>query len=190
LQPFEEVRNVSKPLRRERNPEMGPNYERSSSSVERRNATGYKIGIPVTFLWKGGGKKRGQVRCTGMVRDVSLDGVFILSSTCPGIGSEVQMEIEQADHLRRLNSLIKARMKVLRIEHNPGAPHKVGFAAYGKILDGPPRRREERIGVRQSGSFCRQKPPQSAKSESEQREEFGSEVDLRVEKRVRPLAAP
>lgn len=103
----------------------------SDSSAERRKATRYRMGAPVTFRWTGRDKKRNSG--VGTVRDMSMEGVFVLSSICPRIGATVEMEIARPDQ-RSPRSFIKARMKVLRIDRQDESG--VGFAAQGKVFVG------------------------------------------------------
>lgn len=100
------------------------------SSVERRSATRYKMGVSARFRWNGRSEKKNSGR--GTVRDMSVQGVFILSSTCPKIGARIDIEIARPGTGRLSRSLIKARMKVLRIER--GIENETGFAAHGRVF--------------------------------------------------------
>lgn len=72
------------------------------------------------------------------MRDMSLKGIFILSPVCPLIGANVDIEIGRPEQKGRRRRLIKARMKVVRVEPNESAS---GFAACGKVFIGGERRR-------------------------------------------------
>jgi len=56
---------------------------------QHRRAIRYKLKLPVLFHWNDGAEHV----AGGFTSDVALDGVLILSSTCPPIGCEVRIEI-------------------------------------------------------------------------------------------------
>ena len=114
----------------------------SQSRAERRNAIRYRMGVPATYRWSGRDKKRNS--STGTVRDMSLEGIFILSPVCPWIGAKVDIEIGKPGQQERSRRFVKARMKVVRIEQSEGAP---GFAASGKVFIGGGRRRRGSGGI-------------------------------------------
>jgi hypothetical protein len=104
----------------------------ANSSVERRNATRYKIGVPAKFSWKGVANKRSTGK--GTVLDMSVEGIFVLTTAFPQIDAEVIIEIGHTKDLGRSKNLIKARMKVVRIDQEVEAGPGIGFAATGKVL--------------------------------------------------------
>jgi hypothetical protein len=113
-----------------------PINSESQNRSERRNAIRYRMGVPASYRWSGREKKRSS--SAGTVRDMSLEGIFILSPVCPLIGTKVDIEIGRSRLRERQRRFIKARMKVVRIERNESA---AGFAACGKVFIGGERRR-------------------------------------------------
>ena len=85
----------------------------------------------MSYSWSARNKKRA---CgTGTVRDMSVEGIFVLTQLCPLIGARVDIEIGWPEQRRRRRRCIKARMKVVRIDQNENG---TGFAAYGKVFVG------------------------------------------------------
>lgn len=64
----------------------GPVLERR---LQRRSYVRYKLRLPVIFHWNDGTDHTEG----GFTSDVSLDGALILSSICPPIGADVQVEL-------------------------------------------------------------------------------------------------
>ena len=69
-----------------------------------------------------------------MTRDMSLTGMYILTPTCPVANSMVDLEVTLPAPSGQSKNIIKARMRVLRIERHRGRASQVGFAAAGKVL--------------------------------------------------------
>ena len=95
----------------------------------RRAAVRYKLRLPVLFRWSDGiDHTEG-----GFTRDVALDGVFIVSSKCPPIGSEVRIEVlfpspnDPSVELR-----IECTGNVMRVENGFGCS---GFGVHGRFDD-------------------------------------------------------
>ena len=55
----------------------------------RRNATRYKLQLPVIFQWEDGN----QHIDGGFTSDVGLDGALISSKECPPLGADIRLEI-------------------------------------------------------------------------------------------------
>lgn len=90
--------------------------------LEQRAAVRYKLRLPVIFYWNDGQDHVG----AGFTSDVALDGVLILSSTCPQLGFSVRIEmlIPSPDHIE----------EELRIECVGTVTHVVelvGYVAFG-----------------------------------------------------------
>ena len=111
------------------------------SSEERRNATRYKMGAPAEFTWKGAANKYSE--SIGTVLDMSVEGIFISTTDCPQVGTEVNIEVVQPNDRGRSKYLIKARMKVLRIDHDANQGCGLRFAAQGKVFIGRTHSHEE-----------------------------------------------
>ena len=69
-----------------------------------------------------------------MIRDMSITGVYILTPTCPIGNSMVDLEVMLPVPSGQSKNVIKARMRVVRIEHHRRRASHVGFAAVGKVL--------------------------------------------------------
>lgn len=59
--------------------------------VERRRHTRYSLQIRTVFAWNGQGKNRN--RELGFTRDISIDGLFVLSQLSLPLGTDVSLEI-------------------------------------------------------------------------------------------------
>ncbi|HTW79607.1 MAG TPA: PilZ domain-containing protein [Terracidiphilus sp.] len=56
---------------------------------ERRAAPRYPLRLPVIFYWNDGSDHAGG----GFTIDIAVDGALISSSSCPPVGTEVQVEV-------------------------------------------------------------------------------------------------
>lgn len=106
---------------------------RSGSTVEcilrRRSAPRYKLRLPVIFRWTD------NVEHTegGFTSDIALDGVLILSRTCPPVGCDVRIQILLPSPSRSDEEIrIECIGKVTRVLDGPG-PH--GFGVHGVFDD-------------------------------------------------------
>ena len=71
------------------------------------------------------------------MRDMSVEGIFVLSTVGPPLGARVDIEIAKAEEWpQRLKSFIKARMNVVRIDRKIDDERASGFAAHGKVFVG------------------------------------------------------
>jgi hypothetical protein len=90
--------------------------------------------VPAIFNWNELDNKR--YSGSGTVRDMSVEGIFILSSFSPPIGARVDIEIAKAERPGNVKNLIRARMKVLRIDRGITDGGITGFAAHGRVFVG------------------------------------------------------
>jgi hypothetical protein len=97
---------------------------------ERRSAKRYRMNTAVIFHWRGPDNKRFQGE--GATRDLSVEGVFVLTATCPPANAHVHMEVilPLSDGVSKAQ--MKADMTVLRVEHNIEGSKRSGFSAVGK----------------------------------------------------------
>jgi hypothetical protein len=96
--------------------------------MELRNRVRYRLAANAVFTWESAHSSR--LLANGVTRDISLAGVFILTSTSPPVGTAVQFEILLPPLLRGAQSVrIKTEATVIRIEHSGGAE---GFAVVGQ----------------------------------------------------------
>jgi hypothetical protein len=86
--------------------------------------------VPVIFTWEK--SRRGPLRGEGVTRDVSLNGAYVLSSTCPPLNATVHIEIRLAHFSSAPGILITARMRALRVDRTSLGKRKGGFAVVGK----------------------------------------------------------
>lgn len=92
------------------------------------------MGVSVVFSWKT--TRTDRARAEGVTRDMSISGAFIFTSTCPPADSMVYIEIVPRSRSNVSNGVIKAHMKVLRIEpdRKVAGTRQSGFAAAGKTF--------------------------------------------------------
>jgi len=116
------------------------------SGQRRRAAVRYSLRLPVIFRWS---DETGDHTEGGFTRDVALDGVFIVSSKCPPIGSDVRIEVlfpspnEGNGEMR-----IECIGKVMRAVNNSTC---TGFGVWGQFDDDHltqyvPMRRQSELG--------------------------------------------
>jgi len=92
------------------------------------------MGAQAQFTWKDAANKYSD--SMGTVLDMSVEGIFISTSDCPQVGTEVNIEVVQPNDRGRSKYFIKARMKVLRIDHEVIEGSGLRFAARGKVFIG------------------------------------------------------
>jgi hypothetical protein len=83
----------------------------------------------VVFHWQGPDEKSFQGE--GVTRDMSVDGVFVLTATCPPANAEVQMEVILPLSNSASKAQMKANMTVLRVDHDIPGNGRSGFSATG-----------------------------------------------------------
>lgn len=90
------------------------------------------MGAPAIFQWKGSRSDRFQDE--GITRDISVAGVYVLTTRCPPMNSVVQMELILPSPFGASKPRIKAEMRVLRVEHHIEGDGRSGFSAVGKAF--------------------------------------------------------
>jgi len=85
--------------------------------------------VPVVFTWErsGSGLSKGQ----GITRDVSSNGAYVYSETCPPAKAVVYVEILLPKSSRAGNVVIKAKMRARRVESSRQPTTQWGFSAVG-----------------------------------------------------------
>lgn len=81
------------------------------------------------FHWKGPDNQRFQGE--GATRDMSVEGVFVLTATCPPANSLVHMEVILLLSDGVSKAQMKADMTVLRVDHDLAGNKQSGFSAVG-----------------------------------------------------------
>ena len=104
----------------------------SGDCVERRRTTRYEIHAPVRFLWRNpsGSRHRGE----GMTRDISPEGMFILSAICPPMDAVLQIEVKFPALEAGPALHVRTSGRVLRRDLITGAEVQGGFAAVCKAF--------------------------------------------------------
>jgi hypothetical protein len=99
-------------------------------TTERRSAKRYRMNTAVIFHWKGPDNKRFQGE--GATRDLSAEGAFVLTATCPPANARVHMEVilPLSDGMSKAQT--SADMTVLRVDHDSEGSTRSGFSAAGK----------------------------------------------------------
>jgi hypothetical protein len=109
---------------------MTPITQTVTQSFERRRVKRYRMSTAVIFHWKGPDNKRFQGE--GLTRDMSVDGVFVLTATCPPANAVVHLEVLLPLSDRASKAQMKADMTVLRVDHEISGNKRSGFSAVGK----------------------------------------------------------
>jgi hypothetical protein len=84
----------------------------------------------VIFRWKGPDNQRFQGE--GATRDLSVEGVFVLTATCPPANARVHLEVILPLSDGASKAQMKADMTVLRVDHDIAGNRRSGFSAVGK----------------------------------------------------------
>jgi len=103
---------------------------RTDYSAERRKGIRYRMNASVRFRWSG--RENGRFQGEGVTRDMSVAGAFILTATCPPPNAAVQMEVFLPLADGGSKALMKADMKVLRVEHDIAGNNRSGFSVESK----------------------------------------------------------
>ena len=111
-----------------------------AQTVERRSAKRYRMSTAVIFRWKGPDNQRFQGE--GSTRDLSVEGVYVLTPTCPPANSLVHLEVILPLSDGTSKAQMKADMTVLRVDHDIAENKRSGFSAVGKgfLLSTPSER--------------------------------------------------
>jgi hypothetical protein len=92
--------------------------------------------VPVTFTWEG--SEDGPCRGEGITRDISMDGAYIYSRTCPPINAIVRMEILLPQDDGAASTLITGKMRTERVEEDGREDghgrQRGGFSVHGQEL--------------------------------------------------------
>jgi len=96
--------------------------------MELRNRVRYRLAANAVFSWESA--QRSRLLGKGVTRDISLMGAFILTLTCPPVGTALQLEIFLPPLLQGARSIrIQTEATVIRVEHEGG---NEGFAVVGQ----------------------------------------------------------
>ena len=98
--------------------------------IEQRKAKRYRMTTAAIFRWIGPDNTRFQAE--GATRDMSVQGVFVLTATCPPANAVVQMEIVIPLSDGASKAEMKADMIILRVEHDIAGVSRSGFSAVSK----------------------------------------------------------
>lgn len=123
-------------------------------TMDRRSHLRFDLRAPVAYTWK---DKEGIRQDSGITRDVSQNGLFIIAHFAPPMGASIRFEVS---FVYRDQSQIKMRAKatIVRVET---ADHKngLGFAASTKMLwlynqdpSSPPSQNAESLAPVEKGS--------------------------------------
>ena len=84
----------------------------------------------VIFRWDGPDNQRFQGE--GATRDLSVEGVFVFTATCPPANAQVHLEVILPLSDGASKAQMKADMTVLRVDHDVEGGKRSGFSAVGK----------------------------------------------------------
>ena len=121
-------------------------------TMDRRSHLRFDLRAPVAYTWK---DKEGIRQDSGITRDVSENGLFIIAHSAPPIGAPIRFEVS---FVYRDQSQIKMRAKarIVRVETTIDSKNGPGFAASTKVLwlynqgpSSPPNTNAERFAPRE-----------------------------------------
>src|ERR1700693_322401 len=101
----------------------------SEQSVERRTAIRYRMSASVIFRWNRPHSQRFQAE--GVTRDMSVEGVFVLTGAPPPVNAVIHMEVILPLSDGASKAQMKSEMRVLRVDHNIAGTNRSGFSAVG-----------------------------------------------------------
>ncbi len=101
-----------------------------TQAAERRRTKRYRMTTAAIFHWNGPDDQ--QFQGEGATRDMSVEGVFVLTATCPPAKASVQMEVILPLSDGASTAQMKAEMTVLRVDHDIAGNNRSGFSAVGK----------------------------------------------------------
>jgi hypothetical protein len=104
--------------------------QQNEQEAERRRAIRYRMSTSVIFKWKRPDNHRFQAE--GLTRDISVDGVFVLTATPPPVNALIHMEVILPLSDGASKAQMKADMRVLRVDHDIAGTSRSGFSASGK----------------------------------------------------------
>jgi hypothetical protein len=104
----------------------------STADRDRRRGNRYDLRALVSFLWNG--VQRIHHQGAGFMRDVSVCGVFVITSEPPPIGTIVRLEMRFELSLTDLPIAIQGDGRVCRVERTDENDKYWGFAASTKSL--------------------------------------------------------
>jgi hypothetical protein len=84
----------------------------------------------VVFRWKRPDNESFQGE--GVTRDMSVEGVFVLTGSLPPVNAKIQMEVILPLSDGSSKAQMKSEMRVLRVDHNIAGTNRSGFSAAGK----------------------------------------------------------
>lgn len=97
------------------------------SRVELRRYDRYRLGAPVVFWWEDaeGVRQEG----TGVTRDISTIGIYVVSTSCPATGTRVHLRVSLPSlHGNVPGWRLEAQGRVVRLESSEGDETTAGFA--------------------------------------------------------------
>jgi PilZ domain len=102
-----------------------------SRPMDRRHHKRYHLQATARFSWKDAGGAR--FEGSGLTRDISEKGVFVLTKHIPPSGTTVRLEVRAPSHSGS-GLLIQSRGQVVRVEGAAQPPATLGFAAATRSL--------------------------------------------------------
>jgi hypothetical protein len=139
-----------------RHKSSGPVLAEKTTTDQRRYRR-YEMRVPVSFLWPS--PPRRTHRGNGVTRDVSPKGVFVVSPSCPPLGTVVRIEV-LLPSLQRNSSPIHmcGQATVVRVESGEGSAGAPGFAvevAHFSLLS------KSKLSTARTASSARDESPRS-----------------------------
>lgn len=112
--------------------ESSPMPRADGDWVDRRKHIRFPLRVVAFFSWAQ--PRTGTFSAEGVTRDVSANGAFIFSSTCPPADALVHVEILLPRFSGAANFLVTANMRPQRFERAASTTEKCGFAVAGQVF--------------------------------------------------------
>ena len=108
---------------------FGRSAQRKLSPSERRDSVRYELHAPVIFSWEiaGGSRRSGE----GETRDLSEIGSYVRTTTCPEVGSSVEIQVFLFAEPGAPTASLIGKMKVVRVDEGRHQFGGFGFALTG-----------------------------------------------------------
>lgn len=102
----------------------------SCLTMDRRSHLRFDLRAPVAYTWK---DQEGIRQNSGITRDVSQNGLFIIAHSAPPMGASIRFEVSFS-YRDQSQIKMRAKAKIVRVEATIDPKNGLGFAASTEML--------------------------------------------------------